>query len=201
MTEIESKAPIRPEPRWATTKSAMSHVGKWERAVWMVCFWASFIALVFYGFAVFMSLRFRLPPVEVGADPPLVRAAKFLTAPRTFFAYTIVWIVATPLAMYAFARARSGRDARLSLAAWLAIKLPIVLLMSASVFILNYAEPMFAVPRIYGWLSWMTLYEFPLWIFLLGSMLVAIERYHSRFATPRRLDPALTSPPPVHPLD
>ena len=103
--------------------------------------------------------------------------------------------------MYAFARARSARDARLPLAAWLAIKLPIVLMMTASVFILNHAEPMFAVPRIYGWLYWMTLYEFPLWIFLLGSVLIAIERHHSRFVTAGRLDHSLASPLPVHPLD
>src|SRR5262245_25353297 len=113
MSENESKAPTLPTPSWATsTRPVIRQVGKWERRVWMVCFWATFITAMVQAA---MAALFVLGTGHADAGSLLSPTAGNSATVQLAFSMTSGWgmiidlaiaVVFAPLGMWAFGRAR-----------------------------------------------------------------------------------------------
>jgi hypothetical protein len=190
---------LKPEPNWAVpTKPVMRHVGTWERRVWMVCFWATFITAMVQAA---MAALFVLGTGHADGGSLLSPTAGNSAAVQLAFSITSGWgmivdlaigVAVAPLGLWAFGRARSGRQYLWPLSAWLitrilsisVIVISLCVLLSAT--IVNVAAlwgsrmmamgPHFALGVLRTRVG---LFELPLWLLAIGFPIVFIERHRA----------------------
>lgn len=221
MTDRQSKVPTQPTPSWANlTNPAMRHVGKSERRVWMVCFWATFITAMVQAA---MAALFVLGTGREDGGSLLTATAGNSAAVQFALSVTSGWgmiidlafgAIVAPLGLWAFGRARSGRQFVWPLAAWLITRLLSIAVIVASVGILISASvvnvaalwgsrmvamgPRFAMGVLRTRVG---LFELPLWLLLVGLPIVFIERRRAAFAGTDNSKQSSGQPAPVNPLD
>ena len=196
MSGSESKNARQPTPIWARpAPTASGQIGKWERRVWMVCFWATFITAMVQAA---IAALFVLGTGRADGESLLSPTAGNSAAVQLAFSITSGWgmivdlaagAVVAPLGMWAFGRARSGRPFVWPLAIWLVTRLLSIAVVVYSLSVLvaatvvNVAAPWGSrmvpmVPRYaIGVLRIRVgLFELPLWLLVIGLPIVVIER-------------------------
>lgn len=221
MSDTESHSAQRPTPSWATpTKPAMRQVGKWERRVWMACFWATFItAMVQAAMAALFVLgtgradgSSLLSPTA--GNSPAVQLAFSITSGWGMIVDLAIGVIVAPLGLWAFGRARSGRPYVWPLATWLTTRILSIAVIVTSLGILisatvvNVAAPwgsrmVAMVPHFaIGVLrTRVGLFELPLWLLLIGAPIVFIERRRGAFLGAADSKPSSAPPAAANPLD
>ena len=198
----DNKSKPAHQPSWrAPTKPAIWQIGKWERCVWMVCFWATFIT------AMVQAAMAALFVIGTGRDDggSLLTATAGNSASVQFaLSVTSGWgmiidlaigVIVAPLGLWAFGRARSGRQFTWPLAAWLVTRILSIAVIVTSVGILLSATvvnvaalwgsrmvamgPRFAIGVLRTRVG---LFELPLWLLLVGLPIVFIERSRAAVA-------------------
>jgi hypothetical protein len=215
MSDNQSKAPAQPTPSWANpTKPAFGSVGKWERRVWMVCFWATFITAMVQAA---MAALFFLATSRADGGSLLSATAGNSAAVQLAFSITSGWgmiidlvigVIVAPLGLWAFGRARSGQPFVWPLAIWLVTRVlsGAVVVNSVSVLVaatvVNVTAPWGSrmvpmAPRFaIGVLrTRVGLFELPLWLLVIGLPIVLIER--RRVAVLKADSPKQSSSPAV----
>jgi hypothetical protein len=218
---VDEPKSVEQQPTWASpTRPAVRDIGKWERRVWMVCFWATFITAMVQAT---MATLFVLGTGRADGSSLLMPTAGNSAAVQLAFSITSGWgmiieltiaVVVAPLGLWAFGRARSGRSYALPLAAWLVTRIlsiavnviSLCVLMSATV--VNVAAlwgsrmmamgPRFAVGVLRIRVG---LFELPLWLLLIGLPIVFIERRRAAFSNSGNSQQASGRAMTTNPLD
>ncbi len=201
MSENQSKTAQQPTPRWANpAPAAVRSVGKWERRVWMVCFWATFITAMVQAA---MAALFVLGTGRADGSSLLSPTAGNSAAVQLAFSTTSGWgmiidlaigVLVAPVGLWAFGRARSGRQFVWPLVAWLITRILSIAVIVVSMgtlieaTVVNVAAPwgsrMMAMSPHFAVKVLRTrvgLFELPLWLLLLGLPFVFIERRRPAF--------------------
>jgi len=198
----------------------MRQVGKWERRVWMVCFWATFITAMVQAA---MAALFVLGTGRDDGGSLLLPTTGNSVAVQLAFSITSGWgmiidlvigVIVAPLGLWAFGRARSGRQFVWPLLVWLITRIlsfavivtSVGILISATV--VNVAAlwgsrmvamgPRFAIGVLRTRVG---LFELPLWLLLIGLPIVFIERRRAAFAGTDNSKQSSGQAAPVNPLD
>src|SRR5262245_54439213 len=188
MSDNQSKAPTQPTPSWRTpAKLPIRRVGKWERRVWMVCFWATFITAMVQAA---MAALFVLGTGRGDGGSLLSPTAGNSAAVQLAFSITSGWgmivdlavgVLVAPLGLWAFGRARSGRQYLWPLVAWLITRILSIAVIVISIRILISATVV-NVAALWGSRMMATgsrfalavvrarvaLFELPLWLLVIG---------------------------------
>jgi hypothetical protein len=154
-------------------------ISKWQERAWMVCFWSTFIwSLLQFGLG-FLVLS-AATPLSPADDEPLTLLVTWIWS-KGMFADLFLAGVGSLIAAYAFARARAGKSCIVPVIIWLATRIPILIVLVISFFVLKQADaanfyysrtrvPWEALPiRVFC-------FNLPLWIFLFCAGLIWFVR-------------------------
>jgi hypothetical protein len=186
MSDGELKS-VQQQPSWARAARPMVwDIGKWERRVWMVCFWASFITatiqVLIVGFLLFISSWRAFNPTRghwlIELLAPAWQQPMWWWFVRERIGVILDFslsIVAAPLAMYGFARARKGIWRRVPLYSWLVSRIACAaILLACEVELRLQGEPTSVLAPTFAFR--VLLFDAPIWLWILGVVVIRWER-------------------------